>query len=373
MEMIIDEAVKDAVSKHMVSDGEVAVFLSSGVDSSYAAACSGAEKAFTVGFDDARYNEAENAKALAESLQLNHHIKIIDTDEYWNHLPRVQYYMDEPLADPAAAALYFVSREASNHVSAALSGEGADELFGGYNIYREPQSLGVYTWLPIWLRRWLAGLAEKLPFDIKGKNFIIRGGKTFEERFIGNANIFSAEERDNLLKYKAPHPKDITRPYYAQVKHEDDITKMQFLDINLWMAGDILLKADKLSMAHSLQLRTPFLDREVFRTASRIPTRHRVNKKGITKYAFRLAAKRHLPIDVSERKKLGFPVPIRVWLREEKYAEIVARYFNSETAKKYFNQDILLNLLRAHTAGKKDNSRKIWTVYMFLLWHENFF
>ena len=369
----IDAAVRESIAKHMISDVEVGSFLSSGVDSSYVAANFGGAKTFTVGFDYEKYNEIDYAKDLSGRIGAENISKVISTEEYWDHLPKVQYHMDEPLADPAAVALYFVSREAAKHVKVALSGEGADELFGGYNIYKEPLSLKYYAILPLSLREWLASLARKLPDGIKGKSFILRGSKPVEERFIGGAYIFTPKERDKLLKFQAmQEPVDITRPYYEQVKHEDDITKMQFLDTHLWLAGDILLKADKMSMAHSLEVRVPLLDKEVFKVASRLPVKFRVNRKN-TKLAFRQAAARHLPEETADRRKLGFPVPIRIWLKEDKYYDYVKQYFESETAAKYFHTSEITALLDNHRTGKSDNSRKIWTIFMFLLWHEQYF
>ncbi|MCL2215527.1 MAG: asparagine synthase (glutamine-hydrolyzing) [Defluviitaleaceae bacterium] len=369
----IDVTIGESIFKHMASDVEVGSFLSGGVDSSYTVARFGGKKTFTVGFDYENYNEIEYAKSLSEQIGAENFSKIITTDEFWESLSKVQYHMDEPLADPAAVALYFVSREAAKHVKAVLSGEGADELFGGYNIYKEPLSLKWYAKLPLSLREWLASLAKKLPVGTKGRGFLLRGAKTVEERYIGGAYIFAPEERAKILKFEAiQEPMDITRPFYAQVKHEDDITKMQYLDIHLWLAGDILLKADKMSMAHCLEVRVPFLDREVFRVASRLLTKHRVSKKG-TKLAFRKAAAAHLPQDVADRRKLGFPVPIRIWLREEKYYNVVKTHFTSSVASRYFNIEALLALLDEHYSGKQDNSRKIWTVFMFLLWHSEYF
>jgi asparagine synthase (glutamine-hydrolysing) len=228
--------------------------------------------------------------------------------------------------------------------------------------------------LPKALRKALAFAASKLPFNIKGKNFLIRAAKTLQERYIGNAFIFTKEERDAILinPTGAPSPFELTRPYYEQVKHEDEITQMQYLDIHLWLVGDILAAADRMSMAHALEVRVPYMDKEVFRAASLTPTRWRVNKKN-TKYAFRAAAARHIPKETAARKKLGFPVPIRIWLKDDRYSKRVERYFTNETAKKYFKTEALLELLKAHKAGKRDNSRKIWTVYMFLLWHEQYF
>jgi len=373
----INNAVCESVKKHVESCSvEVGSFLSGGVDSGYMAATFGGgknNKTFTVGFDYEKYNEIGHAQSLSNALGLENISKIISTEEYWESLPQIQYHMDEPLADPAAVAFYFASREAAKHVRVALSGEGADEFFGGYNIYKEPISLRFYSLLPISLREWIASLAKKLPQGTRGRSFLMRGAKPVEERFFGNAFIFSAEERDKFLKTTTiQSPTDITRPYYNQVKHEDDITKMQFLDINLWLVGDILLQADKMSMAHGLEVRTPLLDREVFRVASRLPVKHRVSRKG-TKIAFRLAAAKHLPKETANRRKLGFPVPIRIWLREEKYHNIVKSHFASATAEKYFHTEELTRLIDEHYTGKHDNSRKIWTIYMFLLWHKEFF
>ena len=369
----IDKVLGDSIRAHMVSDVEVGSFLSGGVDSGLVAARFKGQRCFTVGFDYEDYNEIAFSKELADELGLAHHTKTITTEEYWEVLPKVQYYMDEPLADPSAVALYFVSREAARHVKVALSGEGADELFGGYNIYKEPLDLKILTVLPMWLRNFLGKLAAAIPFAVKGKNFLIRGSKTIEERFIGNAYIFTKHEREKILKQDPGDlPQTITAPVYKEAEGNDDITRMQCLDIQLWMVGDILLKADKMSMAHSLEVRAPFLDKEVFKVASRIPTNLRVNRNG-TKYAFRRAAARYLPDTLTRRKKLGFPVPIRLWLKEDKYYNVVKSHFTGETAKKYFNPEALVKLLNEHRNRKKDNSRKIWTVFMFLLWHKEFF
>ena len=370
----IDKRMKESIQTHKISDVEVGSFLSSGVDSSYVAACFKGDKTFTVGFDYDKYNEIDYAKALSEKVGIANYHKLITTKEYWDVLPKVQYYMDEPLADPAAVALYFVSQLASEHVKVVLSGEGADELFGGYNIYKEPLDLRVLTILPKPVRKLLGKLASLIPFDIKGKNFFIRGSKSVEERFIGNAFMFTEKERKELLKHptSAPSPFKLVKPYYDKVKLKDDVTKMQYVDIHMWLWGDILLKADKMSMAHSLELRVPFLDKEVFNLASKIPMKYRVNKHN-TKYALRLAAKKNMPENVANKKKLGFPVPIRIWLREEKYYAIVKDAFTSDAAKTYFNTDKLLSILDEHYKGIKDNSRKIWTVYMFLIWYKQYF
>lgn len=369
----IDRAFTDSVEAHRISDVEVGCFLSSGVDSSYVASYFGGQKAFTVGFDNGQhYNESNYAAELAKEVGIEHYVHIISEEEYWASLPKVQYYLDQPLADPSCVALYFVSKLAAEHVKVVLSGEGADELFGGYRIYHEPYSLRGYQRLPRFLRKFLAACAAGLP-DFKGKSFLMRGAQTLEERFIGNAKMFTEKEKARLLRdIPATDPTEKTRAFYAQTAGQDDVTRMQYLDINRWMVGDILLKADRMSMAHSLELRVPFLDKEVFKVASRIPVRHRI-AAGTTKYAMRLAAERHIPASAAEKPKLGFPVPIRVWLREEKYYNTVKAAFTSPTAAQFFNTSELLSMLDAHFAGKKDNSRKIWTVYMFLVWYDVYF
>ena len=366
----IDTAVCNSIE--LQTDTETGTFLSGGVDSSYIAARFTGKKCFTVGFDYKNYNEISYAKTLADELGLEHHARIITAEEYWESLPKIQYQMDEPMADPAAVTFYFACQEASQHVKIALSGEGPDEFFGGYNIYKEPLSLKPLTVLPRPLRKLLAKLASALPFEFKGKNFFIRGSKTVEERFVGNANIFSKKEREQILiKDAGKAPQNITASIYNEAVNQDDITKMQHLDIRMWLTDDILLQADKMSAIHSLELRTPILNKEIFKIASQLPTDLRVNKRD-TKYAFRQAAAKHLPESWAKRKKLGFPTPIRIWLREDKYYNIVKSYFTGKISEKYFKTEALLNLLDEHKSLQADNSRKIWTVLMFLLWHEQY-
>lgn len=369
----IDAAMQDSVKKHKISDVEVGSFLSSGVDSSYVAASFHGDKTFTVGFDYEKYNEIDYAKALSEKIGIENHSKLITTEEYWDTLGKVQYHMDEPLADPSAIALYFVSQTAAKYVKVALSGEGADEFFGGYNIYREPHDLRPLTRLPRPIRKGLGVIAKCLP-KMKGKNYLIRGSKDLQERFIGNAFMLTEEERERILKKPTGkfHHAVLTRPFYDKVKDQDEVTQMQYIDIHFWLIGDILLKADKMSMAHSLEVRVPFLDRIVFDVARTIPTKYKVNEEN-TKYAMRQAAHRYLPDMVAEKKKLGFPVPIRIWLKEDKYYQIVKDAFTSKAAKDFFKTEEIVKYLEEHREGKADNSRKIWTIYMFLVWHKQYF
>ena len=381
----ISDTFHDSVEAHKIADVEVGSFLSSGVDSSYVAAVADVDKTFTVGFGkDEKYNEIGWAKEFSKAIGKENTSKVISPEEYWSSLEKIQYHMDEPLADPAAVALYFVCNIASQKLKVFLSGEGADEIFGGYNVYSEPDGT-FYDKLPKGLKRGIGNIAGKLPAH-RGVNFFIRKGKELEERFIGNAYMFTPEERKQLLKIKtdAPDPTVITKPFYDKVKDKDEVTKMQYLDLHLWMTGDILLKADKMSMANSLELRVPFLDKEVMAVAEKIPRKYRVTHKEttdehtkyITKYAMRLAAKKDTPPQTAKtaaKKKLGFPVPIRVWLREDKYYNIVKDKFTGTAARKFFNCDILMKLLDDHKNGKCDNSRKIWTLFIFLVWYGVYF
>ncbi|MBE6729516.1 MAG: asparagine synthase (glutamine-hydrolyzing) [Ruminococcaceae bacterium] len=376
---LVDAQVRESVSVHKLSaDVEVGSFLSSGIDSSYIAEAANVDKTFTVGFespDGDRYNEIHYAKKFADTIGVENISKVITPEEYWETFPKIQYFMDEPLADPAAIALYFVSKLASEYVKVVMSGEGADELFGGYRIYQEPLTLTAYDKLPFALRRVISKICEHLP-QKHGINYLVRRGKTIEERFIGNANIFSLKERNKILKSeiakKAVSPMVLCSKFYDEVKDKDTVTKMQYLDINMWLMGDILLKADKTSMANSLELRVPFLDKKVMELAQKIPLKCRVNTV-TTKLALRLAAEKTLPELTAKKDKLGFPVPIRVWLKEDKYYETVKTAFTSSAAERYFDTKELLKLLDVHRSGKADVSRKIWTVYTFLVWHKEYF
>ncbi len=376
----IESVMKESVEMHKISDVEVASYLSSGVDSSYLTYLGQVDHTFTVGFEEGKYSEIQDAKEFAESIQMQNDAKVITPEEYWASLSDVQYYMDEPVADPAAVALYFLSKEASKKVKVVLSGEGSDELFGGYNIYCEPLQHTGFDKIPMGVRRILGKFAECcLPRGMKGRGFLMRHGKTLEERYFANAtNIFTEREADKILKKGCkPGIQTITKPLYERVKEKDPVTKMQYVDMHLWLVHDILMKGDKMGMANSLEVRVPFLDKKVLELAETLPLDYKVRAPK-TKVALRGAAERVIRSKTAEKKKLGFPIPIRVWLREEKYYQIVKEMFTSEAAKQYFNTELLVKMLDDHKKGKNsnektDNSRKIWAVYIFLVWYDRFF
>ena len=372
-EQAIADAMTESVAAHKIADVEVGSFLSSGVDSSYMAALAKVDKTFTVGFANKQYDETDYAKEFSAHIGVKNYAYRITPEEYWANLGRIQYHMDEPLADAASVALYFVNREAAKQVKVCLSGEGADEFFGGYNIYKEPFTVSWYDKLPLWLRRAVGAAASVLP-PVPGVNFLVRRGRPLEERYIGNTNLMGERRKRQLLKNYTGRilPTDLSRPYFEQTRGQDAVTRMEYCDLNLWMVGDIMLKADKMSMANSLELRVPFLDRKVFDLACRIPTSCKVNAAQ-TKIAMRGAAEKTIPPKTADKKKLGFPVPVRAWLREEKYAAILREAFASEAAEKFFNTAALNKMLDQHLSGKRDNWRQLWCVFIFLVWYDEYF
>jgi asparagine synthase (glutamine-hydrolysing) len=372
----VREVLIDSVNMHMRSDVPVGSFLSGGIDSSIIVSLAKQVnpnlKTFSVGFERDGYSEVDVARETAQALNLENISYIISPEEYLAELPKIIWHMDDPLADPAAVPLYFVAREASKHVKVVLSGEGADELFGGYNIYREPQSLQMFNYIPAPIKYVLKMISRILPDGVKGKNFIERGVTPLEERYIGNAKMFEEKEKRLLLTdYKSNLDyTTITKSIYKQSNYYDPVTRMQHLDIHTWLKGDILLKADKMTMAHSLELRVPFLDKEVFNVASKINSDQKISNN-TTKYILRKAAEGIVPDHVLNRKKLGFPVPIRHWLKDEMY-DWAINLIRSSPTDYLFNKREIFRLLEEHVANKRDNSRKLWTILVFMVWHQIF-
>jgi asparagine synthase (glutamine-hydrolysing) len=369
----IINVLEDSVEKHMRSDVPVGSFLSSGIDSTTVVALAKKHnpniKTFTVGFENKGFSEIDIAKDTAEKLQVENIHKIITPDEFMKELPTIIWHMDDPVADPAAVPLYFVAKEASKHVKVVLSGEGADELFGGYNIYREPLALNWFNYMPTPVKSMLHKMALGLPSGVKGKNYFLRGTTPLSERYIGNANILTEQEKQDLLStYDLNNPfHKVTRSLYKEASVFDDSSKMQYIDLHTWLPGDILVKADRMTMAHSIELRVPFLDKEVFNIASEIPTFAKISH-GTTKYVLREAMKEIVPESILHRKKLGFPVPIRHWLKDELYDWARSIIVNSPTDY-LFRKGEILKLLEDHAQGRSDNSRKIWVLICFMLWH----
>jgi asparagine synthase (glutamine-hydrolysing) len=369
----------ESVDKHRVSEVPRGAFLSSGVDSSSIVAMLRTfepVKTFSVGSDIPGYSELEYARRTAEYLGTEHHELVVTAQRYMDELPRLIWHQDEPVADPSAILLYFVAQLASEHVTVVLSGEGADEFFGGYNIYREPQSLRMFSHMPKWMRHSLRYVAERLPDQVKGKNFLIRGSKTVEERFFGNALIFSEDMKARVVMediFRSDHyrsPWTVTEEIYKRASHYDDVTKMQYLDIHTWLRGNILMKADKMTMANSLELRVPFIDTKVFEFAATIPTKYKI-ANGTTKHVLREAMKDFLPPEIKTRKKLGFPVPTRYWLKNQFYKWAKEIIFESQVDY-LINKAYVLYMLDEHREGNVDYSRKIWTILIFMLWHQIF-
>lgn len=375
-EDIIAETFRDSTEVHGIADVEVGCFLSSGMDSSYAVkemAKGNRVKTFSVGFAEEKYSELKYAEEYAKTIGVDIFTKKITADEYFDAVPTVQYYMDEPLPNPSAIALYFLTKKAAEQVKVVLSGEGADELFGGYYYYQDPLALQKYQKLPKSLRKGIAKIAEKLPEGTHGKRFLVRGAQTIDEYYIRNNYNFNWRERSKYLNpdIPAPDPAVFTKPFFDDCKGEDDITRMQYVDMKTWLVQDILVKADRMSMANSLELRVPFLDKKMLEVALSIPSRYRVSKD-LTKIALRGAAAKQLPEKNAKMKKMGFPVPLNDWLKQDKYYAMVEKTFQSDTAAQFFNRDAILSLLREHREGKH-NMKRIWTIYCFLLWYQAYF
>ena len=362
----LEAVLQDSTAAHKIADVEVAGFLSGGVDSAYITALARPGRTYTISYAEPRYDESFPARTLARSLGVRNRVRRISPGEFWDAVPAVQYHMDEPLADAAAVALYFLNREAAREVKVCLSGEGADELFGGYNIYRDPFTAQWYNRLPPWLRGGLGAAAGLLPPG-PGVNFLVRRGCPLEERYFGPTALMTEREKRRLLA----DPMFLTEALWDSTEGLDPVSRMQQVDINLWLAGDILLKADKMSMAHSLELRVPFLDREVFALAAALPAAAKADAR-MTKIALRQAAARTLPPASAARKKLGFPVPVRDWLRQEPYTSRVRAAFARPAAAQFFRPQVLHSMLNRHLHGG-DCWRQIWCVYSFLIWYEQFF
>lgn len=377
----LDEAKKkiqnvliDSVKMHMRSDVPVGAFLSSGIDSTSIVALAKRFneniKTFTVGFASKGYNEIDIARDSAEKLGVENHALEISPEMCMEELPKIVWHMDNPVADPAAIPNYFVAREARKHVKVVLSGEGSDELFGGYNIYREPISLKWFDSVPKPGKNLLHALATRMPAGMKGRSFLLRGTTPLSERYVGNAFIFNEKEKKYVLKtFSEQTPfTDITNPIYRRASENNKLDQMQLVDIETWLRGDILVVADRMTMAHSLELRVPFLDKEVFEVARTLPASLKTGE-GTTKYAFREAMRGIVPDSILFRKKLGFPVPIRIWLKDEMY-DWARKIINDSETDPFINKSYALKLLDDHREGLMDNSRKIWAVLMFMLWHQ---
>lgn len=368
----ISDVMEDSVKRHLIADVEVGSFLSSGIDSSYIVSLARPHKTYTVGYENKKYDEINYAKDLADKLGIKNESKIIKKDEYLDAIPKIMYHLDEPTSDPAAISLYFVAKLASRDLKVVLSGEGADEFFGGYNYYREEVDYKFYNKIPYGIRHAIGKVAGLFP-EVRGFNFLVRRGEKLENSYIGvNRNFSEKMARKVLRKNYELKAIDVTKNVYNEFKDYSNIDKMQAIDINFWLMKDILLKADRMTMASSIEGRVPFIDKEVFSVASKLPFDYKVTKEN-TKVALREAAKQVIPTDAYKKKKLGFPVPIREWIKDGAFKEDIEKTINSDVANRYFNVKFLNKLFNEHLSGKKDNYRKIWTVYTFIKWYQVFF
>ncbi|GAA3382283.1 asparagine synthase (glutamine-hydrolyzing) [Cryptosporangium minutisporangium] len=373
----IRDVLRESVGLHLQSEVPVGAFLSSGIDSTAIVALAREHKpdilTFTAGYEVDGYSEITVAEQSAKWLGVKNFPALITANDMMESLPRIVWHLDDPVADPALVPLYFVAKKASEQVTAVLSGEGADEFFGGYGIYREPLSLKPITSLPDPLQKGLRAVSKVIPEGVKGKSFLERGTTPLQERYYGNARIFTEPEKQKLMRHydSSVQYTDVTEQHYRDAAYLDDVTQMQYIDLYTWLRGDILVKADRMTMAHSLEGRVPFLDVGVFDIARKIPQELKVTSKGIRKYALRQALEQVVPPQIVNRPKLGFPVPTRVWLKGLMY-DWARGILADSKAGDLLDLQYVDRLLQAHRAGEADNSRKVWTVLVFCVWHSIF-
>ncbi len=370
-----DRVVHESVAAHRIADVKVGSFLSGGVDSSYIAACLMPDKTFSVGFEYKDFNETNYAAELSDKLGIENYRKMVTADEFFEVLPQIQYHMDEPQSNLSSVPLWFLAQLAAEQVTVVLSGEGADELFAGYAYYEDVPSLARFKRVvPRGIRRALGRFVADKPY-FKGRNFLLKAAEMPEKWFTGQAFVYRPDEIDDIVRPEyagGPDAFELCAPVYDRVQDFCDLSKRQYLDMNMWLPGDILLKADKMCMAHSLELRVPFLDKKVMEFAQHIPARFRVNENG-NKQVVRHAANRVLPDEWATRPKKGFPVPLKFWLREQKYYDYVKEYFTAPWAEEFFDTSKLMQMLDDHFEGRALNQRKIYTALTFLIWYKRYF
>ncbi len=328
------------MSEVKTDDETAQSFLSGGVDSSYVLAMSDVEITNSCGYDDERFDESVLAKKTADILGRKNARCLVTPQEYFDIVPYVMYNMEQPLGDASAIAFAIGCKETAKSTKLCYSGEGADEFFGGYNMYRNAERYG-----------------ENL--------------KTF---YVGNTNIMKEEEKQKILKNYNPDvlPINLVKYIYDETEGLDPLTKMSDVDIQIWLEGDIYLNVDKMSTAAGLEIRMPLTDRRIFDIASRMPSCYKVNEEQ-NKVALRTAAAKVLPDEIAFRKKLGFIVPIRMWLADERYNQDVRDKFHSDMAEQFFNVEEINAIFDDYIGGNSDNWRKIWTIYTFLVWYEEYF
>ncbi|GAA1641260.1 asparagine synthase (glutamine-hydrolyzing) [Catellatospora bangladeshensis] len=373
----VRDALRDSVRAHMVADVPVGAFLSGGVDSSAVVALASEVKpdlqVFSAGFDIPGYSELDLAAETAQGLGLRFTPTVVTAADVLRELPRIAWHLDDPLADPSLIPLFFLARTASRQVRVVLSGEGADELFGGYEIYREPFATAPVQRLPRAVQGTLRQVSRAMPEGVRGKSYLDRATTPLEQRYYGNARIFDAEQKARLLHGRPAVPRTaVTDEVYAETAHLDPVSRMQLVDLHTWLPGDILTKADRMSMAHSLELRVPFLDQRVWEAAASVPAALRVSPDSPqTKRLLRAAVAGLLPAPVAQRRKLGFATPARVWLRGD-IGDWAHELLSRSAAGAHLDLAYARSLLVAHQRGEADHSRKVWTVLMFCLWHAIF-
>lgn len=368
---MIRETVIESIHTRLQAGSCVGTFLSGGIDSTIVTKVAKQYhsnlKAFSIGYDEPDYSELDDAKKSAEEIGIELISRVVNAREYWQATKSSITHLDSPLADPSAPVLYLLAELASKKVDVVLSGEGADELFGGYPIYKEVDGLKLFTHVPERMKLNLLNISQSMP-NIKGKGYLMRGCTALENRYVGNAFIFSEEEKEQLLNFKGATWHTITDPIYEKITDLAPLEQMQTIDLHTWAKGDIFLKVERLTKAHGLEVRMPFLDESVLKIASELTKTEKISAK-TSKVLLRKAFGNELPDHMKKMKKRGFPVPLAKWLRTELYEDVQAVLL-SPHARGFINQDLAISMLEDHQKGKRDLSRPLWTIVIFILWVE---
>ena len=385
----INDDLKETVDLYRNADVKVGAFLSEGVDSSYLTTLLNPDDVFSVSFDDSTYDEASKAKALADINHWTFFSDKVDADEAMRDFPEMQYHMDEPDANPSIIPLWYLCKLARKHVTVALSGEGADELFAGYvnyGMHTHNDVIKVFTSelkkLPKKKQVKLAHKIKKMP-NFPGKVHMYTNLAEPSEFYVGQSviydmdypTIFTSKDANSILQPTYRNKLTVNGIYqkdFKRVKDIDNVKQMQYIDLHHFMLNDIEQKADKISMAHSLEVRVPYLDKKIAELANSIPTKYLVNRHD-TKYALRKASEKVLPDEWAKRPKLGFPTPIKQWLKEPRFYKQVRALFEEEFVNDIFDQKKIIKLLDDNYEGDGSHRRQIWAIYTFLVWYKLFF
>ncbi len=377
------EILKDSVNARLISDVQLGALLSGGIDSSVVvglmANLTSNVKTFSIGFDEKDFDELKYAKIVSNHFNTDHKEFNVRVNLI-NDLPKIAWQLDEPFVDPSALPTYYVCNLARKHVKVVLSGDGGDELFAGYTRYNnwdQDKAIRYYKILPFFLRNGIS-MASNLFYSKTGKPFFRKVKKVGdlsnlnkEERWISKLNIFNDEEKRELYKNypEVPNSFSVLNYHFKKCNSNIFLNKMLYADMKTFLLDDCLVKVDRMSMLNSLEVRCPFLDTYVIDIATSIPSYLKI-KNNVNKYILKKAFSNMLPREILERKKQGFDVPIKHWIKNELKDFVNTSLINDIKARDYFNSNYVKRIIDEHNSDRRDNSRRIWALLMFEIWNK---